>query len=53
MLELLKEAVCNAKLELVRRSIVIYTWGRCQFRKSCVYYIYKIKKFLYIFSLIC
>lgn len=27
MLEVLKEQVCNANLELVRRGVVIYTWG--------------------------
>ena len=27
MLKLLKEEVCQANLELVRRGIVIYTWG--------------------------
>ena len=27
MLETLKEQVCNANLELVRRGVVIYTWG--------------------------
>lgn len=27
MLEELKEIVCNANLELVRRGVVIYTWG--------------------------
>ena len=27
MLEELKEQVCNANLELVRRGVVIYTWG--------------------------
>ena len=27
MLEILKEQVCNANLELVRRNVVIYTWG--------------------------
>ena len=27
MLEKLKEQVCEANLELVRRGVVIYTWG--------------------------
>lgn len=27
MLETLKEAVCAANLELVKRGVVIYTWG--------------------------
>ena len=27
MLETLKEAVCAANLELVKRGAVIYTWG--------------------------
>lgn len=27
MLELLKERVCEANLELVRRGVVVYTWG--------------------------
>lgn len=27
MLEVLKKEVCNANLELVRRGVVIYTWG--------------------------
>lgn len=27
MLELLKEKVCEANLELVRRGVVVYTWG--------------------------
>lgn len=27
MLEELKKAVCDANLELVRRGVVIYTWG--------------------------
>lgn len=27
MLEELKKIVCNANLELVRKKIVIYTWG--------------------------
>lgn len=30
MLETLKEAVCAANLELVKRGVVIYTWGECE-----------------------
>ena len=27
MLEALKQQVCEANLELVRRGVVVYTWG--------------------------
>ena len=37
VLEKLKEEVCNANLELVKREVVIYTWDTVQnLRKQCL-----------------